>query len=107
MNGSFGKHFESTYTGSMYGAGVAVFAVWGYVISHARPPGLVELNPSLLSGTFGTSDEKEIELAIEYLCQPDPNSRSSEENGCRLVREGPFLYRVPTFDKYRKSRDLD
>ena len=32
----FGKHFVSMYEGSMFGAGLNVFAVWGYVIAHVQ-----------------------------------------------------------------------
>lgn len=96
----WGKHFESMYEGSMYGAGVAVFAVWGYVISHVRN-GVVELNPRKLADTLG-GDFAEIESAIQFLGQPDPKSRHKEESGRRLVQEGEFQYRVPSWQHYQK-----
>ena len=36
---------------------------------------------------------------------PDPNSRSEVEEGRRLVRQGQFLYRLPTFEHYQRARD--
>ena len=99
----FGKHFESLYSGSMVGAGACVFAVWGYVIA-ATTRGYVELNPKLLSLVIGESMDS-ISRAIEYLQQPDPESRSKENEGKRLIREGQFIYFVPTHEKYRKIRD--
>lgn len=101
----FGKHFQSTYTGSMFGAGLHVFAVWGYCISHAVK-GRVELNPILLAAILGT-DTATVEKAIEALCAPDPQSRTKEHEGRRLIREGQFQYFMPTHEKYRAIRDDD
>lgn len=101
---SFGKIFESTFTGSMIGAGGTVFAVWGYVISHTKPPGIVELNPVLLSALIGESVEK-IKEAIQYLSSPDEMSRTPDDEGRRLVQVDQFLYRVPTWQKYRNMRN--
>lgn len=99
----YGKFFASTYTGSMYGAGPDVFAVWGYVIANAVD-GQVELNPRLLSATLGASEER-ILAAIDFLCSEDPHSRSTIDNGRRLVKEGTFAYRVPTHEHYRSIRN--
>jgi hypothetical protein len=101
----YGKHFSSMYEGSMMGAGPTVFAVWGYVISKADG-GFVELNPRLLSVLLGTS-ELEIIKAIEYLCAPDPNSRSTEKEGRRLVKIGQFAYEVTTHAHYRSIRNTE
>jgi len=101
----FGKHFVSMYEGSMFGAGLNVFAVWGYVIAHVQKQ-RVELNPKLLAATLG-GDIEDIEAAIDYLTQPDPESRCKEHEGRRLVREGQFQYFVPTARIYRGMRDED
>jgi hypothetical protein len=99
----YGKHFSSTYTGSMFGAGPTVFAVWGYVIANTRE-GTIELNPKLLASIIGTT-EVNIKKAIQYLAKPDLHSRSKKENGRRLIREGEFMYRVPTYFDYRGLQD--
>src|SRR5689334_3319517 len=104
-NGMYGKAFESMYEGSMYGAGLAVFAVWGYVIAHIRKS-RVELNPVKLADTLGGS-KQEIEQAIEELMQPDPNSRHKEYEGRRLIKEGQFQYFVPSWESYQKIRSAD
>jgi hypothetical protein len=88
----FVKLFRSTFTGSMFGAGVDVFAVWLYAIANAGG-GVVELNPSVLASVLGCTRER-IEMAINYLCQPDPQSRNQSEEGRHLVREGQWQYRV-------------
>jgi hypothetical protein len=101
----FGKHFQSMYTGSMFGAGTAVFSVMGYAISHAVK-GRVELNPVMLAPTLGT-DVASVEAAINYLEQPDPRSRSKDYEGRRLIREGEFQYFMPTHEKYQFIRNND
>ena len=99
----YGKSFESMYDGSMVGAGVNVFAVWNYVIAKTRR-GVIELNPRLLAFILGGT-EKEIRGGIEFLCSPDPESRSKVDNGCRLVKDGEFQYRVVNWETYNGIRN--
>lgn len=99
----YGKTFKSMYEGSMYGAGVGVFAVWGYVIAHADKS-RIELNPKRLSDTLGGS-VKEIQEAIDYLSRPDAKSRHKQAEGRRLVKEGEFQYFIPTWEAYQKIRN--
>lgn len=101
----YGKHFESMYEGSMYGAGLAVFAVWGYVISHARD-GRLELQPRKLADTLG-GEVDEINSAITFLMQPDPTSRNKDCDGRRLIKEGEFQYSVPSWECYYKIKNED
>ncbi len=99
----FGKHWASMYTGSMYGAGAVVFALMGYVIANQQPSGnrlLVELNPAMLAGILG-EEVKDVEKGLDYLCAPDPSSRTGEEEGRRLVKVGKFTYWVVNGRKYR------
>src|SRR6266496_1587784 len=96
----WGKHFQSMYEGSMYGAGVAVFAVWGYVISHTRNS-TVELNPKMLANTLGGT-EAEVNDAIEFLSMADPKSRHKAHDGRRLVKQGEYLYMLPSWAEYQK-----
>lgn len=105
----YGKHFEKMYTGSLLGAGAEVFALMGYVISHQKPPDFtVEVNPKLVCVMLGEPEE-EIEAALEFLCAPDPNSRSHKEEGRRLVRVGQYLYRVvngPDYHGIKSQEEL-
>lgn len=105
MIAMYGKHFASTYTGSMLGAGPDVFAVWGYVIANTIKS-QVELNPKLLAAVIGMPEEA-VKDAIEYLCSPDENSRRKVEDGRRLIREGEFSYRVTGHATYRAIRCED
>lgn len=104
----YGKHFASMYTGSMFGAGACVFAVMGYAIANGRPDrrvGMqVELNPKLLAAILGET-EADVAAAIKRLCEPDPESRSKEHQGRRLIQLGTFDYQIVNGAKYRAMRD--
>lgn len=104
----YGKHFASMYTGSMVGAGALRFAVMGYAIANMVPDrtvgAQVELNPILLSVILGETKE-DVEDAIKWLCREDPNSRSPECDGKRLVKVGAFAYQVVNGAKYMSIRD--
>ena len=96
----YGKHFASMYEGSMYGMGAVPFAVWGYIISHVDEKGYLEINPVMLADVIGEPEDK-IKAALKELMQPDPRSRCKEDGGRRLVKEGQFLCRVPSYPTYR------
>lgn len=102
----YGKIFERVFTGSMFGSGPTVFAVWAYVIANTKPPGAVELNPRLLASCIGTSTE-DIKHAIEFLCSSDAESSNHDEDGRRLVHLKAFEYQVVSFDKYREMRSTE
>lgn len=99
----YGKFFASTFTGSMFGAGANVFAVWGYVIANTVD-GRIELNPKLIASILGTPEAAVIQ-AITELCEPDPLSRNKSAEGRRLQREGQFQYRVTSHEVYRSIRN--
>lgn len=98
----FGRHYESMYTGSLVGSGSVVFAVWGYIIAHMKPPEFdVELNPKLLAFILGESNDKVLD-AITKLCSPDPQSRTKIEDGKRLLKKGEYLYHVVNGELYAR-----
>ena len=101
----FGKHYESMYSGSMYGAGIGVFAVWGWVISHTVKS-RVEVNLKRVADELGAKEE-EIGAAISKLCSPDPNSRNKEHDGRRMVKEGVYQYFIPSHDIYHTIKNED
>lgn len=102
----YGKLFASTFTGSMYGAGAHVFAVWSYAIANADVKGYVEINAAMLAPIIGEPKEKIVD-ALKKLIAPDPESRTKSEGGARMVREGQFIYRLVNQPVYRKIRDED
>lgn len=91
----------------MIGAGATVFAVMGYAISRQQPPDFdVELNSKLLSAILG-EPEDEIVKAIEYLCAPDPRSRSEKNEGRRLIKVGSFAYHMVNGEEYHRMRNYE
>lgn len=106
----FGKHFSSTYTGSMMGSGAMIFAVWGYVIAHLKLDrkigAQVELNPKLMAVLIGEA-ESDIEGAIRFLCAADSKSRSKGKGGRRLVKIGEYDYQVVNGKKYHDIRNQE
>jgi hypothetical protein len=101
----YGKLFSSCFTGSMFGSGPTVFAVWAYVIANVVES-QVELNPRLLAAALGTTVE-DVDQAIAVLCAPDALSRSKIEEGRRLIREGQYAFRVPNHEHYRRIQNED
>jgi hypothetical protein len=105
MSDTYAKVFKTMFTGSMYGAGLHVFATWAWVLTHKDERGLVEVNTRLVAAELGAEVEQ-IERAIEYLTAPDPGSRSPEEQGRRMVRVSQFGYQVVNHARYA-SRGRD
>ena len=100
MRDNYVKLFETMYTGSMYGAGLHVFALWPWILAHKDENGYVEINPDFVAPQLGC-DAQQVRDALDYLMQPDPNSRSKEEQGRRLVKVSQFGYQVVNHEKYR------
>lgn len=96
----------------MVGAGAMIFAVWGYVIANMRSESkhdkdsaqIVELNPKVLGPILGEKPQ-DVEKAIEFLCNPDPESRTQEKGGRRLEYQGAFLYLVVNGAFYRQIKN--
>ena len=102
----YGKLFSTAFTGSMYGSGAIVFAVWGYIIANTDSASRIELNPRFLAPIIGEEQAK-ITTAIQFLCDPDTASRSKKEDGRRLIREGEYQYFVVNHQDYRNVRNED
>ena len=99
----YGKAFASMYEGSMFGAGMNVFAVWNWVLAVCDQDGLVNINPPVVAVTLGGTVE-EVQSALDYLTDTDENSRSDAEDGRRLLRiKGP-CYKVVNHAHYAKLR---
>jgi len=105
---TYGKIFAKLYRGSMVGAGIEVFALMPYIITEGMPDkvhgGYIEMNPVLIAAIFGTTPER-IEKAIEYLCSPDPDTTTPGDDGRRLVKLGPFSYRIVNYAHYKAIRN--
>lgn len=107
MSEPFGKFFAKTFTGSMRGKGSHVISLMAYAVSHAKPPeGIVEINVELVAFQIGDSVER-IQQALDFLMSPDPQSRTKDEEGKRLVKIGEFAYKLVTWQKHRDGTDVD
>ena len=102
----YAKIFAQMFTGSMYGAGPQRFVVWVYAVVKMSHNYTVELNPAILAHTIGMTFE-EAEVAIEWLCSPDPKSRTPDYEGRRLIHDGGFMYSVVNGPKYKAIRSED
>lgn len=101
----YGKFFKSAFSGSLMASGPEVFAVWAYVIANTVDS-RVELNPRLLAAVIGSTPDR-MTKAIETLCAPDTESRSKDNEGRRMIKEGTFQYFVVNHAKYREIRSED
>jgi len=97
----WGPVFANMFDGSMYGAGSHVFSVWTFCVSHGyEGSGVVRLNPKLLASVIGSTEEEMVE-AIEYLCAPDEDSRSTDAGGARLLHLSGHEYGIVNWDHYQ------
>jgi len=102
----FGKMFTSCYRGSMHGKGPIVLSLWPYIISHCDRDGVVELFPATVCDDIGMSREQ-FDDGMRVLTDPDPDSRNPDEEGRRLVKLGPFQWRVVSHEHYRAIKDME
>ena len=112
----WGKHYGSMYEGSMVGKGAVAFALMGYIIAKMQckwtgegrakvvTEGTVRLNVDILKTIFGETEDKIIS-GIELLCSPDPKTNRPDEDGKRLIKIGPFDYRVVNAAYYQNKKD--
>lgn len=102
----YGKLHASAFTGSMRGAGATRFAVWSWIIANTNQHHVVEINPDIVAFMIGCT-VSEVEESVAFLCAPDGKSRSKNDEGRRLLREGEFQYLVPQHEFYRKMQTTE
>lgn len=102
----YGAAFASMFSGSMYGSGPVVFSVWLYAIACSDKTGTLDLNPKMLAPMIGC-EVKDVVEALDYLTSEDPDSRSIKEDGCRLVREGQYQYRMVNKRDYTELKSYE
>ncbi len=100
---NWGKVHRSAFTGSMAGKGSDVFAIWCYVLAHAWD-NIVDINISLVAFMIGMPEQRAREV-VEFLCAEDPESRTRDEGGKRLVHAGGIRYRVVNWDLYNEQEE--
>lgn len=93
--------FRCTYQGSLYGAGPVVHSVFPNVLTRIYPTGRAILNPQKIADEIGGLTKEQVQEALDFLCGPDENSKSSAHNGARLLRVGPMEYEAVNFEHYQ------
>ena len=104
----YGKIFESIYDGTLYKNWEAR-VVFQDMIILASPEGILDKTPESLAGTTGIPLPT-ILKAIEFLEAPDPQSRTPDNEGRRIVRiseDRSWGWMIVNHEKYRNMRDLE
>ena len=104
----YAKLFTSIYQGTLRGNsnGILVFT---NMLAHCDKHGICDIHPRAIAEEVGLSQEA-VRASILELEAPDPESRSPEEEGRRIVRvdeHRAWGWRVVNFLKYRAIRDED
>lgn len=106
--GMYAKLFTSIYQGTLRGnsRGLLVFT---NLLAHADQNGIVDIHPRAIADEVGLSHEQVCEALLE-LEAPDPESRSPDEEGRRIVRldeHRAWGWQVVNYLKYRAIRSED
>jgi hypothetical protein len=100
------KLFASIYQGTLRGKSHCLL-VFTNLLAHCDKAGEVDVHPRAIADEVGLTVE-EVNAALAELEAPDPESRSPEENGCRIMRldeHRAWGWRVVNYIKYRAIRD--
>lgn len=98
----YGKIFASLYQGTLRGNAHAIL-VFTNMIACSDRLGNVDKHPRAIADEVGLTVD-EVRAAIAYLSAPDPESRTSLEEGRRLLPLEPgrtWGWRIVTHSKYR------
>lgn len=99
------KLFASLYQGTLRGKADEIL-VFTNLLAHCGVNGTVDKHFRAISEETGLPIER-VKAAIEVLESPDPESRSPEENGARIVRldeHRVWGWRIVNYGKYRAIR---
>ena len=102
----YAKLFGSIYQGTLRGNahGLLVFT---NMLAHCDARGHVDIHPRMIAEEVGLSVEQ-VRAALDYLEAPDPESRSPEHEGRRIVRldeHRAWGWIVVNYAKYRAIRN--
>lgn len=99
--------FAEIYTGSLYGQWPAA-AVWASLLPLTDKHGRIDMSLQAIAGMTGWPIEL-LEKGIQQLMEPDPQSRTPDEDGRRLVPiddSRPWGWRIVNHAKYREKARL-
>ncbi len=104
----YGKVFTSIFDGSLYGNFEATVVMMA-MVSLADRDGVVDMTAQSMAARTGYPLTV-IETGLKTLAQPDPKSRSKDEEGRRIVLLDPerdWGWRLVNYAKYRSIRSND
>lgn len=102
----YGKLYASLYSGTLRGKAHAIL-VFTNMIACADRHGVVDKHPRAIADEVGLPVE-DVQAAIEFLMEPDEESRSTEEEGRRVVlltSTRTWGWRIVNYPKYRAIRN--
>lgn len=102
------KLFASLYQGTLRGRSNEIL-VFTNLLAHCDREGYVDKHFMAIAQEVGI-DVSDVKKAIETLELPDPESRSPEHDGARLIRmdeHRAWGWRVVNYGKYRSIKDED
>lgn len=102
------KLFASLYQGTLRGCSDEIL-VFTNLLAHADIHGIVDKHWRAISEETGLSRER-VEAAITNLEAPDPESRSPEQEGRRIVKmdeHRAWGWKIVNYGKYRSIRNED
>jgi hypothetical protein len=102
------KIFASLLDSTISELDVTVRWVWVCLLALAEPPdGFIDMTPAAIARRANLSVD-DVERAIEALSQPDPMSRTPDEEGRRLVKiRDTYGWQIVNFKKYREMERAD
>lgn len=101
----YAKLFASLYQGTMRGQS-DLLLVFTALLAHADKEGHVDIHPRAIAEAVGVSIDR-VRSALDALEAPDPESRSAEEDGRRLIRideHRAWGWVIVNYCKYRAIR---
>lgn len=102
MGSGYAKIFESIFEGSLRGQSDAIL-VFVNLCTHAGADGIADIHFRVIADETGLPVDR-VKAATLYLEQPDPESRTPDEEGKRLVRmdvHRDWGWRIVNHEKYR------
>jgi hypothetical protein len=99
--------FSDIYMGTLYGKWPAA-PVWASLLPLMDKHGRIDMSMQAIAGMTGWPMEL-LEEGIRQLCEPDPRSRTGDEQGRRLIpidQSRPWGWQAVNHGKYREKARL-
>ena len=106
--GPWVKVYRSLWDGTLGCQPEACF-VFLFMLAHCDPDGIIEMTPKAIAARSGF-DIEAVKRAIQVLEQPDPESRTPNEDGRRIVpldHHRSWGWRIVNYKQYRDMTDAE